>query len=444
MTSPVLLNHELTLSRSRFSQSGLTLIELLVFVFWISCAVFGAVSGIDYTRELTPPWQVLGLLGGGAVGGLSGITAIFAFMLLISIPSTIRRAQEPAKLTCKCNDTGAAVAPHLLPTTQLDHDAISASRRWAELHNFAHLHLNLVPAEDKLRSRLATGQLTEEQLSLAACLGESAAAAIVPAPTKPLVNYRHWDRLPHDLELVLHSGLPPRMYPVWSMSCAARALAAFEREFHQDTRPRQKLGLAVMALLDDVAPEVRTALIEWKRGGTYSSHVPDHGCRVLHRTLWQRISGSNSRGEYAREAVLHFASNTAEFFSPDRLWYAYLAGDVANAYETPRNRAVWSLPSFGAQEVAHAAALAAASQEEEYALQRTELARMILAWPRWSEDRDDWTRRVETEFIPKIQENAAGLPFNIPKYIALVRELHTPWSTARSLQRPGESPIALR
>jgi hypothetical protein len=69
---------------------------------------------------------------------------------------------------------------------------------------------------------------------------------------------------------------------------------------------------------------------------------------------------------------------------------------------------------------------------------------MILAWPRWSEDRDDWTRRVETEFIPKIEENAAALPFNVPNYIALVRELHIPWISASPLQRAGAPPIVAR
>lgn len=415
---------------------GLTLIELLVFMFCIASACLGAKIGVDLTKDMGIWWCVAGLFLGGVGGGVAAVAAIFALLLPFEIYAAVRRTREPCDLVCRCHDPGVIVAAHLLPCNPLEQEAIAESRGWNDWSVYRELHLERAPATDRLRDQLRAGTLSEEQLLLAAALGEPAALSLADPPTKPLLNYRHWAKLPAELQLVLRSGLPPRLCMVWAMTCAARALAEFEREFHQDTRPRLRFGLALMALRDENTPDVCEALTKWRRMGWYAGRPSERGCRVLHRTFWERFRGARSRGEEASDAVFRFARAVADYVEPSELWHVYPTGDVANAYETPRNRCIGSLPSHAAEGVAYDSSRAVPSADEELARQRTELARMILGWKRWDEDRLAWQIKIEEVWIPKVEEQAAGLPFNVNSYAAIIRDIHLPWA-GRKIAAPS-------
>jgi hypothetical protein len=52
---------------------------------------------------------------------------------------------------------------------------------------------------------------------------------------------------------------------------------------------------------------------------------------------------------------------------------------------------------------------------------------MILSWERWDEDRLVWQKRVDDEWIPRIQAELKDVKFDMPAYIKLVRKQLVPW-----------------
>jgi hypothetical protein len=400
---------------------------LLFFLFFLICVAIGGSLGAKSAFGMAPGWRIGGMILGAVLGGAAAIAAVFVFLLPFEIYAAIRRALEPADLLCRCHDPNITAPAHLAPSTALEAEAVTESRRWADWPPIAGLRSDRPPATDALRAQLNSGSLTQERLLPAADLGEPAAAALAAQPINPDAGTLQQRKLPADLRQVLNAGLPPRLCMAWAMTCAARALAVFENEFHQDTRPRQRFGLALMALRGDDNPEIYTRLAALREKGWYLGKPNERGCRVLHRSLAERIRGRRSRGEYASDAVLRFASAVADYVEPATLWRVYSPGDMANAYLTSRNRCEWSLPSHGAEAVAVDAIRAAEAPAEELARQRTELARLILNWKTWDEDREAWRVRIEEKWIPKVKAAAAGLPFEVPAYIEQIRETHVPW-----------------
>ena len=52
---------------------------------------------------------------------------------------------------------------------------------------------------------------------------------------------------------------------------------------------------------------------------------------------------------------------------------------------------------------------------------------MILGWQRWNEDRLAWQKRVDEEWIPKVQAQDNNFRFRTSYYIELIRKELTPW-----------------
>lgn len=192
--------------------------------------------------------------------------------------------------------------------------------------------------------------------------------------------------------------------------------------FHQDTRARQIAGAALLVLRDDDVNAAR-----WLAGRPYCN-PRDAGCRVVYRTLSQRVWELETRGERAGNAIIRLANTVRDYIEPESLWRVYPSGDIGNAYMCADNRCHWSLPSFHAEDVAYQTALSTHDCRAEYDDQRITLAALIADWPNWDEDRAAWRQRVEQDWIPRIEASLPGhVSFNVPKYVARVRRTFVPW-----------------
>ncbi len=403
----------------RAHEGGWTLVELLGWVCVLSgvlsCAALGCKWGAAHGTWIRIGCGVLGAI----IGGAAGYSLIVVPLWLCG---AIGRVLEPADLVCRCR-LGDSAPAHLTPNTGIEITAVAESRRLAEWPELARIRQREPDSEAGLRARLASAPEFSERIALAAQLGDAAARAVGIARSTPVLHFADSRRLPKSLREVLRSGLPPRLYFVWALLCTERVLPAFEREFHQDTRPRQALGAAALLLREgrhEALELCRTRLEFW--------YPSDADCRVLHRDLWTRIRGSLSQGMESFWAFKELARLAADFIEPRALWAKYSPGHIANAYETPRNRCMWSHPRFHAEEVAYHAARASGALEDEYQWQRAELARMILGWERWVEDRAEWQRRVEEEWIPRVLYELEGWGlFNVSAYAERIREEFLPW-----------------
>jgi hypothetical protein len=202
-----------------------------------------------------------------------------------------------------------------------------------------------------------------------------------------------------------------------------RALPVFEKEFHQDTRPRQILGAAHMILQDGNAEAVSLCRIL-----SQATWAPEYyGCRVVHRDLWRRVMDVPTPGHHAALTAYSLSQLAFQYVSPDRLWRVYAPGDVQSYYETPENRILYSQPGWYAEGAAGYAAQAGVDKETEFQWQRDTLARMILGWDRWDEDREAWRARLDGEWIPLIRERLKDVKFDVPAYIKMVRSKLVPW-----------------
>ena len=228
----------------------------------------------------------------------------------------------------------------------------------------------------------------------------------------------------------------------WAVACVERVLPLFDAEFHQDTRHRQRFG-AAMLLLREGDPQALQLC------GAVRGTVDAAGCRILHRGLWERVRDPSSPGERAMHAVGRLTQAAVASVEPRGLWAVYPAGDIANGYETPQNRCLWNLPWWQAEQVAFDAAQATGNRKQEFQWQRETLARLILTWPTWHEDRSAWQSRVDGEWVPKVLQVleavvaqaqppwTSAIHFNVPAYAERIRREFVPWRVAG-----GDQPAA--
>lgn len=416
------LSHRTRLGKRRRAESGIALIELLAMILLLTSIMVGLIHGLQWGARHGKWLAVVGGIGGAVLGVLVVVAAAFMVVSPFALYAAIKRILEPADLVCTCDAVGQVTPENLAPRTPLETEAFAESCRLAELPALACLRGAAV-SEAWLRDRVNQSPMYTQRIALAARLGDPAARSFgLPAP-QPLLDYDSWTKLPKDLQAVLRSGLPPRLCLLWALTCAERALRTFEREFHQDKRPRIAIG-ACLLLLEQPSPE-RLALC---RTPTLTPWSPSKaGCRVLHRGFWTRFSGRRSQGQLAIQAIQIMARASADFVEPDRLWAVYAPGDIANGYETAQNRCRWSNPPFHTEDIAHEVALAADSREAELQLQRQTLARLILSWDRWDEDCQDWQCRVVEEWIPRITKELKGTRIDLPEYVARLRKEWVPW-----------------
>lgn len=414
-------DHGLGIAYSR--RRGVTLIELLVLVLLLVGIIAGAGFGADLGAPHGAWMKAAAAVLGAVAGGIGVVVFLFLLVLPLCVVDAVRRAMEPADLACRCREPGRTVPEPLVPHTPIEFQALEDSRRLAEWSEYARLGSIQPVTVDHLRARLSNGSLSAERIALAAQLGDPFAKALAVIVVEPVLHYPDWARLPKDVHAVLRSGLPPRLCIVWALACADRVLPTFETEFHEDTRPRQIVGAALMVVRDGDA-----AAAELCRSLNRTWWNPrEAGCRVLRRDLLTRIRGCRSKGQHAAEAAWNLARAVSDFGEPCRLWAVYSPGDMAGAYETPQMRCECSQPAFNAEHVASAASLAATDADAERRWQRAELARMILDWDRWDEDREAWRIRVEEEWIPLVRGRVKGMRFDVPAYLERIRREWIPW-----------------
>jgi hypothetical protein len=413
-----------SISRPALSvECGFTLIELLSFILLMCAVIYGGLLGLKWGVSHERWIKALAGIVGAVLGGIGFYAALFLIFSPFMVYGAIKRALQPADLVCHCQP-GDPTPKHLQPDKEIEIQALAESRRLAELPDYARFRETEPATEESLREQLTKNLDFAERIALAARLGNASALAIGIEPRKPLIRYKNWAKLPEDLRAVLRSGLPPRLCIVWAMVCVERVLPVFEREFHQDKRPRQAFGAALLAMRDRT-PEA----VELCRPPTLTLwRATEAGCRILHRDLWTRIRGRPSKGELAVKPILTLVRSAADFFEPRSLWATYAAGDIAHAYMTPEHRCAWTQPCFHAEDVTYEAALVSEEPEKEYQWQRAELARMILGWERWAEDRMEWQKRVEEEWIPKVLRELKGVRFNVPAYAKRIRKEFVPWA----------------
>ncbi|MBN1910954.1 MAG: hypothetical protein JW818_14505 [Pirellulales bacterium] len=408
------------------ARSGLTLIELMV----ILGVILGIVIIAGPAIQAAKPHGIVAQIAAGIVGTILGTVlgfvvaclGLFCLALPFLIVGAIRRAFQPADLVCRCAETGGDVPKHLVLRTQFQHQAILESHRLSEWAEYANLPTDVPTTANELEACLAEGSVSAERIALVALLNDVPPKSLGMAPVKRAFKTGSAFRLSRDIHTVLRTGLPPRLGLAWALVCAERALPAFEREFHHDTRPRQWIGAVLMVLRDD-DEEAKQFLC--KKHRLWSAD--DAGCRVLHQSLKQRILGERSQGERAGWAMQDLVRTASSYLEHDHLWTIYDRRDMTDAYATKQGRCDWSQPFPKAEDVAYQAIQAAEQPDAERQWQRQKLARMIFGWERWDDDREAWRLRVEDEWIPKILEKRNEFRFNVGAYVRLVRQELVPW-----------------
>lgn len=403
---------------------GINLIEMLVLLSILAGILAGINTGAEICSKYGGTWiKVCGGIAGGILGGAAVILALFLLVSFFSLIGMLMRMLEPANLVCRCQELGTPAPKHLIADTPIKQEAVAESYKLLKWPEFARTRNTEQMTDYNLRIQLAKGNFSEERIALAAILGDSASTAMGIPPIEPILRNKPYDKIPIDIQRVLRSGLPPRLCMVWALSCTERVLPIFEKEFHQDTRPRQAVGLSLMVLKDNNAKALEFCR-EWLYTFWYAKEA---GCRVLHRSLKERMKGGRSSGEYAATVAYRLIRKVYDFVEPRCLWTNYSNDSMTNAYATSQARCDWSQPCYHAESIAYDASLAFSEPEVERQWQRDELIKLILNWEQWNEDRQDWQRRVDEEWIPKIQAELKGVRFKIPEYIELVRKQLVPW-----------------
>lgn len=405
-------------TKIRVYKQGMTLPEMLVMITLLIGIVWGAMHGGSLGAKHGFLMGICGVVIGAVLGAIGAVLFMFLLALPFILFGMTKRALEPAELVCRCTESKIPVPEHLKPQTPFEEKVISESHRLNEWSHYGQLPVDL-------ESLLKDGSLTNERISLAACLGEPAAKKLGMPSVKPMLSFKYTSKWPEDIKNVLSSGLPPRLCLTWALACVRRVLPVFESEFHQDTRPRQILGAALMFLKEGNEEAVKLC-------HKYSREVwmvKEAGCRVVHRNFKERVFDIRSKGQHAADALYDLARVVSKFAEPDRLWEVYEENTMADGYDSPQSRCQWSQPSFLAGHVAYTVAMSADEPELEWQWQRKELARMIIGWQRWEKDRDDWRICVEESWIPRVKKELTRAKFNIPDFIERIRKELVPWQT---------------
>ena len=393
---------------------------LIAGMFW------GIAQGIKIGSQYGPWMTVCGILIGAIAGPLAVILGLLLVISFFCFIAMIKRVLEPADLVCRCQELNTPTPAHLIADTPIKQEAVAESHKLMEWPEFARIRDAEPLTADILRAHLTEGTLSQDQIALAASLGNSSASALGITPVVPVLQHKSW-KMPKDIQRVLRSGLPPRLCMVWALSCVEHILPTFEKEFHQDTRPRQILGAALMVLRENKPEAIElcnTFLHSWW-------DVSKAGCHILHRDLKERMKGGRSLGQQAAHAAYQLARVVSKYIEPEELWTIYSRNSQSDTCATPQTRCYWSGPWYRAEDIAYEASLASAQPETEYQWQREELIRMILGWQRWNEDRQDWQKRVEEEWIPKVRTQDKEFRFKTSYYVELIRKQLVPW------QNPG-------
>jgi Imm-5 like putative immunity protein len=405
---------------------------MFVALFGILVMIAGGVLGYRMFEGAGPWLQVGATVAGGVLGLVMPGLALGLISLPFLVAAGLLRVMQPAELVCHCNDSSdrtTGIPDHLLATSPVAVQAVWESYRLMMWPEFARLHPSPGWTRDTLRTRLAAGSLSEERVALAAELRDATAegvAAELRTSGQPL-SAGITTNLNKALPNVLQQA-PPRLCTLWALACAGRVLPVFEAEFHQDTRPRQAFGAALLLLRDgniDALELARTeAFVRWTS--------KDAGCRVLHRSAMERFLGNASLGEKAARAVFQVGRMVANYVEPIDLWTSHPTADLARSYATPRARCTLSEPARNARAVAYSASQAAPNSKLEMEWQTEELVRLILGWERWNEDHEAWRIRVEEEWIPRVEEELTSVHFDVAAYTTEIRKRLLPGSQGGS------------
>lgn len=394
--------------RTRHAPAGVTLIELMVLVLLALGAMVGVLAGIEAGRHHGGLWGAAGALIGGVGGCFSVVVALVVFLSFVSLISGLLRLAQPGERACTCGRADSAAVPN------------PAASPLADAGGFAAVEMMRREGLEGLREWVERGGFDPVRLSLSASLGHVHAAALSKGPPpEPPIRFSSMAKVPADLRRALRSGLPPRMIAAWALACGERALAVFESEFHQERRPREAWDAAVGTLSGTVGPlGARPRRFgEWREG-----------CRVFRRTPWERFCGKRTPGERASDAV-SWAVRCAEVLSePSSLWTSYAQYSLEDGYASMESRCTSAQPCLAAEYASEAAALASADPQAEQEWQRALLADMVLGWEPWDGDREAWRRRIEDEWIPRIQAELRTTRFQIPVFVERVRRELAPWA----------------
>jgi len=405
------------------SAAGVTCIELVLVLVYLASFVLGA----QYTWRMWIEYGLAWQMAGAAVGGLIGIAAAIGAILALLAPFWIyllfTRAMSPAVMVCNCEDNQTPVSESLLPGPGAGLLSIAASQR---LDQIPELSLAISPSllqNGNHDSRLPLTRGWRERIAIAAHLGLRL-EGLEPEPfSGPRIEYNSWAPLPRDISGALRCGLPPRLILAWVILLLQRTLPIFEKEFHQDTRPRQILGASALILVS--ASDQAQALLRELSKGPWS---PDHyGCRQASRGFLDRVMDKPTPGSHAALAAHSLAQLAYQYALPDRLWMVYEAGDMRAGYETPDNRIAWSQPGYYAELASNCCARAAVEMAAEYQWQRRTLAALVVGWRSWAEDREDWRRRLEKEWEPRMEKMEVGAAFDKQAYMQMARARLAPW-----------------
>lgn len=398
----------------RRHRRAVTLIEQLLFTFLLFLGVLGAEAG-----------SKIGSHGrfGATVGGVLGfIVGIASVPFAVFLAEVVRRLCQPSQYRCRCARADDPGPRFLRPITPVAQRAIAETARLSDWSELAALKAPERLTPELLEDRLARGDLTREQIEIAARLGHPAALAVRAQPFAA-TPVRRGRQTQDDIEHALHSGLPPRLCLLWATACVARALPACEREFHQDTRPRQALGAAVLILRDDdpqakARRKPRAARI-WRSRNA--------GCRVVRRSVWDRLTERATAGENAGEAAFALLRSVYDYLEPDLLWAPPGQYETGGADPRAKSRCERIGPWHRAGEVAGLTRAAADDPLSELQWQRDALAALVLGDTRWCHDREEWRGRVDDRWLPRVRERAHVIGVNLDEYAARVRKELIPW-----------------
>lgn len=333
-----------TVTVNQTNRSAMTLVEMLVFLLLLISILMGVMCGGGLGAIHGKLMGIVGGVVGAILGGIGAAVFMLLLMLLLMLPfeliSMVKGALEPAELVCKCAESTIPAPEHLVPNTPFEEKVISESRRLKELSEYWQDSVDI-------ESILAERSLANERIALAASLSEPAAKKYGLPAVKPMLSFKYTRKWPRDIRTVLSCGLPPKLCLTWALLCVARLLPTFEREFHQDTRPRQVLGAALMFL--EQGNEEALALCRKYLDEYWTTK--EAGCRVLQRSLKERAFREQSKGEQTAWIVYLFVRSISVFAEPSDLWIVCSAKNMIN--DSAQSRCELAQPGYRAGDIAY-------------------------------------------------------------------------------------------